>query len=326
MKTRLRAIARAGTFGSNENKQTVSTQDLQEIYESFADMDSSPITLGHDFTAKDPRLGNVVSLELKDDELFAITEEHEALASAVDQGFYPDVSIGAKRSAETGKMYLHHLAYLGEEPPAIKNLRGKIKDELKIAASDTDDIIFYPATKPLFLSDKNTGGTMNELEEAKKKIAELEAKIKELTEALEKAKTEGADEDTQKLIDENKALQEKLKALAEKYPDEVALSDGNPQLKSLTASLRQTKKQALMNAATGKIPAGVRPELEALADRIALSDSIELSDGKKTTSIDALTNVFAKMPEPSFATEVINLSDAEGGTPENYAAKMMGAM
>ena len=81
MKTRIRQIARAGVFGSAENPQTVTEQDLKEIYESFAEMNSSPIVLGHDFSGSNPRFGEVVGLELKDGFLYGITKEQDVLAT-----------------------------------------------------------------------------------------------------------------------------------------------------------------------------------------------------------------------------------------------------
>ena len=66
MKTRIREIARTGTFGSTEHSQTVTDKDLQEIYESFSEMNSSPIVLGHNFSGENLRFGDVVGLELKD--------------------------------------------------------------------------------------------------------------------------------------------------------------------------------------------------------------------------------------------------------------------
>lgn len=89
MKTRLRAVARTGTFGSKENAQTVTEKDLEELCDSFKTMNTSPITIGHDFKAQDPRLGNVVALEMKDGVLYAKTQEHDALFSAVEDGFFP---------------------------------------------------------------------------------------------------------------------------------------------------------------------------------------------------------------------------------------------
>jgi hypothetical protein len=57
-------------------------------------------------------------------------EEGEALADAVDAGYYPDVSIRAKQRAADSKMYLVHLAYLGQEAPAIKDLAASVKESL----------------------------------------------------------------------------------------------------------------------------------------------------------------------------------------------------
>ncbi|WP_187426507.1 hypothetical protein [Treponema phagedenis] len=217
MKTRIRPIARAGVFGSQSNTQIVSEQDLQEIYESFTAQDSSPITIGHVTEAAEPRLGSVVSLELKDGILYGIIEEQDELAKAVDAGFFPECSIGAKRSGETGKLYLHHLAYLGEEPAAIKSFKKNIKE--KIQLDDSGVIHAFPAVWKITLSDMDEGvKKMNELDEAKKRIAELEAELQRLTAELEAAKagSNGSGEDFEKLKTENEELKRKLLAFQEK--------------------------------------------------------------------------------------------------------------
>jgi hypothetical protein len=133
-------------------------------------------------------------------------EEHDALAKVVDDGFYPNVSIGTKRRASDGKMYLHHLAYLGEEPPAIKDLKASITDKLEKPADDLAALdgnygcMFFPPV--LNLSDGKPSNQKKEksmteeelkaaLEEAKKRIAELEAEkaaqSPDVKAALEKA-------------------------------------------------------------------------------------------------------------------------------------------
>jgi hypothetical protein len=132
MRIRKREIAKVGIYGSSENPQTVHRKDIKEIEETFSDIRRAPLQFGHSATATDPRLGNVISVYSDNDgnSLYADIEEHDALADAVDSGFYPDVSIGARQRAKDGKMYLHHLAYLGQEPPAIKDLIAKIKEPL----------------------------------------------------------------------------------------------------------------------------------------------------------------------------------------------------
>ncbi|EFW38978.1 hypothetical protein [Treponema phagedenis] len=333
MKTRIRPIARAGVFGSQSNTQIVSEQDLQEIYESFTAQDASPITIGHVTEAAEPRLGSVVSLELKDGILYGIIEEQDELAKAVDAGFFPECSIGAKRSGETGKLYLHHLAYLGEEPAAIKSFKKNIKE--KIQLDDSGVIHAFPAVWKITLSDMDEGvKKMNELDEAKKRIAELEAEVQKLTAELEKAKagSNGSGEDFEKLKTENEELKRKLLAFQEKHPeDELSLSDSDPRTKMLLNELRKTKTASLMQAAKGKVPAAHLKDLEVLANGLTLSNELLLSDGKKASSIETLTAIFNAMADPVLGTEIV-LSDPEaksagqGASYASSAAKLMGAL
>lgn len=329
MKTRIRQIARAGVFGSIENPKIVTEKDLKEIYESFADMNSSPIVLGHNFSGRTPRFGEVVGLELKDGFLYGITKEHDALADAVEQGFFPDLSIGAKRSAETGKLYLHHLAYLGEEPPAIKNLRSSINESLAaIAASDVKDVLFFPLIKSKTIELSDRGDLKMNEEDLKKKIAALEEQNAALKQELEKAKQAGSvSEDAEKLKAENEELKTKLAKFSEKYPEEdFALSDATPQSKALIAEIRKTKKEALMSLAKEKLAPSAHGAVLALADAIPVVGEITLSDGKKTSQYDLVKDILSAIPDQMWTREVVGLSDAgkDEKTEEVSAVKMMG--
>lgn len=311
-----------GIFGSDKNPQVVSEKDLNEIYDSFQSMGSSPVTLGHDFSSTDPRLGEVIELELKDGELYGVVKEHDALAAAVDEGFFPDCSIGAERSSETGKMYLHHLAYLGEEPPAIKDLRTKVKQSLGIAASDSGTVVIFPATKNSFeikLSDMTKGVFMNE-EDLKKKVAELEAENAKLKAEAEKAESGGDGAELEKLKAENDALKKKLISFQEKYPeDSLALSDASPQVRQLMASLRKTKRDEILSLAKGKLSPAQQNAVLALSDSLPVGE-LSLSDGKKLSAHDCLKNLLEQLPSASWANEVISLSDADAGGGEKKEA------
>jgi hypothetical protein len=158
MKIRKREIAKVGIFGSKDNPQIVNEKDLKEIAETFAEIKKAPVSLnGHYPDPSSPRLGNVISVtyDEKTQILTGEIEEEDILAKYVDVGYFPDVSIGSRQRASDGKMYLHHLAYLGEEPPAIKDLVKEIKDDLGIAAGDAADcrILPSPSEKRLYLSD-----------------------------------------------------------------------------------------------------------------------------------------------------------------------------
>ncbi|QEJ99146.1 hypothetical protein [Treponema phagedenis] len=265
--------------------------------------------------------------------LYGIIEEQDELAKAVDAGFFPECSIGAKRSGETGKLYLHHLAYLGEEPAAIKSFKKNIKE--KIQLDDSGVIHAFPAVWKITLSDMDEGvKKMNELDEAKKRIAELEAELQRLTAELEAAKagSNGSGEDFEKLKTENEELKRKLLAFQEKHPeDELSLSDSDPRTKMLLNELRKTKTASLMQAAKGKVPAAHLKDLEVLANGLTLSNELLLSDGKKASSIETLTAIFNAMADPVLGTEIV-LSDPEaksagqGASYASSAVKLMGAL
>jgi hypothetical protein len=146
MRTRTREIAKAGIFGSKDDPQIVTERDLKEIEETFAEIRKAPVVFGHRPKPEDPRPGNVVSVSYDGaaKSLSAEVEEEDALADAVDAGYYPDVSIRAKQRATDGKMYLVHLAYLGQEAPAIKDLASSVKESLGLAAAEAPGARAFP--------------------------------------------------------------------------------------------------------------------------------------------------------------------------------------
>ncbi len=268
MKTRTRELAKPGIFGSADNPQIVTEKDLQEIAETFADVQKAPVTFGHWPDPARPRLGNVIAVQWDPNTkvLSGTIEEQDELAKAVDEGYYPDVSIGAKRRAVDGKMYLHHLAYLGEEPPAIKDLVAAINKELMpdIAASDFDGAVSLPGPN----------------------AAQVEPKQAQSAQALpgDGKPGSGVSSDTSPVI----AL-----ADASKSVDEA---------RKLEAQLRALKKDALLKAAAGRIPKAKEPLLIALSDSLSITDTLELADeagAKRTVSpVDLFTELIQSLPMP----------------------------
>jgi len=277
MRIRKREIAKAGIYGSAENPQIVSTKDIKEIAETFSDVRRAPVQFGHSTTAAAPRLGNVVSVYSDNDfnTLYADIEEHDTLADAVDSGFYPDVSIGARQRAKDGKMYLHHLAYLGQEPPAIKDLISKIKEPLEIAAADTaaDGLVLFP---PLGDFQMN-----------------LSEPIK-----LKQEETTVTKEEAQKLREENEQLKNELDKR------KLELSDS---MKQKTAADTERLKAAMT---TAKIPMPQQERFIQIAGALEPGKTIELSDGEKVSGIDALIRVVSSIPPP-VQTGILNLNDLD---------------
>ena len=310
MKIRKRELARAGIFGSIDNPVVVKETELEEIAETFADVRKAPIKLGGHWTENRPRLGNVISVtyDKKKKTLSGEVEEQDALSEAVDEGYYPDVSIGAKQRASDGKMYLHHLAYLGDEPPQVKDLEKGLAETLteserKIAAADEKDVRLYPSLseKQLRLSDPS------ETEPLKNE------RNKGITAPGSSLETGGAAADdpngglsmTEEEIKAMKAENERLKA--ENESKEKMLSDS-------MAAARERDKEALRKAAEGKVTQPQMESLMALCDSFRDGKTVELSDsdGKKKTEspISVLTGIFASV-KPKVEEGALNLSDPE---------------
>lgn len=313
MKTRTREIAKVGIFGSKENPEIVTEKDLQEIAETFAEIKTAPVKLGGHWTENRPRLGNVVSVEYdkKSKKLFATIEENDVLAKAVDEeGYYPDVSIGAKARASDGKMYLHHLAYLGDEPPAIKDLEQSIATDIKngeadptqIAASDDDKTTLktYPSSnaKQLFLSDTDPNLSTKKVEDK------------------EKSKTEEimAEEEIKAMQEENAKLKAEIEA------KEKMLSDSK-------AAQHAADKENLKKACEGKVTESELEQIMALSDSFEEGRTITLSDGDKKTEerpTQILARIFQNMPK-KVEPGILNLSDSSLNTEkvESLSKKMI---
>jgi hypothetical protein len=101
MKTRKRELAKVGIFGSIDNPIIVTEKDLEEIAKTFAEQKTAPIQFGHWADSASPRLGNVVavSYDKKTKTLTGEVEEEDVLFDAVEKGYFPDCSIGAKKKS-----------------------------------------------------------------------------------------------------------------------------------------------------------------------------------------------------------------------------------
>ncbi len=277
MRTRKREIARAGVYGTKEQPKTVTAKDIREIAETFPEIHRVPIQFGHDANASSPRMGNVVSVysDPEGQTLYADIEEHDLLANAVDSGYYPDVSIGAKQRAKDGKMYLHHLAYLGQEPPAIKDLIAEIQEPLGIDASDTEGLVFLPSPREFNLSDDTNQN---------------------------KEHTSVTKEEAEKLKEENERLKKELEER------ELALSDSVRQ--KTEADIERLK--TAMNES--KIIRVQQERFLKIAGALDQGKTIDLSDGsggiETMPVMDALIRVVQAIP-PAVQTGMLNLNDLD---------------
>ena len=162
-------------------------------------------------------------------------------------------------------MYLHHLAYLGQEPPAIKKLIAEIKEPLGITADDAGDQVLFPP-----------------LGDFKMNLSEPIKPSKEENEVTE--------DEAKKLREENERLKSEL------TQRELALADSARRQSAADAE----RLKAAMN--TAKIPAPQQERFLQIAAAIGPGKTIELSDGyggtEKITAIDALIKTVSAIPPP----------------------------
>lgn len=122
-------LAKAG----NHNGITISVEDIADMAATFAG--DVPVTIGHELDDTMPAYGWVKSVSVSEDgsTLTGEIDPGTELESAISEGRYKNWSIGAGRNAD-GRMYLHHVAFLGAVPPMIKDLK-------IIEMGDTSEIV-----------------------------------------------------------------------------------------------------------------------------------------------------------------------------------------
>jgi hypothetical protein len=339
MRTHVREIAKAGIFGGKDDPQIVSERDLREIEETFAEIKKAPVVFGHWPRPEDPRLGNVVSVayDAAAQSLGAEIEEEDALADAVDAGYYPDVSIRAKQRAADGKMYLVHLAYLGQEAPAVKGLAASVKESLGLAAAEAAGARAFPSPseKRLLLSDAPPDQKFATSDRGKTPgsgngprpgpgtgsgTAGAGGDSAEGASPPNQSKEAGmTDEEARTLREENERLK------AESQAKDLALSEA-------AAKQREAARERLKAAMEGRIPKGLQGKVLELSGAFDEGKIVELSDeaapgGKrKTTGTELLLEIVSALPRP-VEPGALSLSDspaAEGsGKPDAAARRKM---
>ena len=146
-------IARTGSFGADN--RTITAQDLQDVIDTFDGR--CPISLGHYAARKDdwwPSWGNVENLTLEKTEdgnavLIGDITIRDVLWDAIKNKFYPGWSVSIPTRPD-GKHYLHHLAFLGAVPPAIRNLKIIATADGDGIAVDKDDEAFKETSGALY--------------------------------------------------------------------------------------------------------------------------------------------------------------------------------
>lgn len=274
-------IARTGVFGANGS--TITRQNLQDVVDTFDG--KGPISLGHYMAKQDwwPSWGNVENLMLEQGEgedatLVADISVRSVLWDAIKEGFYPGWSVSIPERASDGKRYLHHLAFLGSMPPAIRDL-----NILKTA--DGDEI-----PKDAIKVQGEQGFSFDDIADYSK--TDFSDEPKEITGG------EGGDPEDEPPVAETPPADPEPK---QEKPVENEFADkGNKAIEKARKIYSSSVKASLDAAVEGKLPAGMKDKLHEFAD-LALESYDFADEAEEPRIITLFKEIVASMkslPKP----------------------------
>ena len=281
-KIRTLELARTGKWGLDGS--VITKQDIAELAETFAG--KRPVTIGHDVTDRAPKFGDVIDCWLSTDgnSIIGPVIFSEMGNTLYEGGYYDGWSISMPRRSGDGKRVLHHLAILGATPPKIPGLEEL--EQIAVNYSEESKQGFDAKNRYQFsgrIPEEEDKDTMTEEEkkalaekeaEQARKIAELEAKNKALTEQAAQKTAEAPAGDS--------------KPSADAAPNGQDFADMQNQLKELKASRRKERLEGFGKGIAEKVPAGIAAKAKALAEQIEVIGDFDFSDNGKNEKRDAL--------------------------------------
>ena len=259
-------IARTGTFTDSAGRQqTFTDSDLQAIADAYdPSKRDAPLVFGHPQSDAAPAFGWAKRLKSEGGKLFAqFAHVPSQVKDLVAQRHYRHVSM----SLMPDRVTLRHVALLGAAQPAIDGLAA-------VEFHDGDDAITVDFAGP------TNGGSMT-LEEAQRRIGQLESELSQAKEENAKLKKHKEDADKGKAeAEKGRADAEKGKADAEKKAADTAAEFAAYRGK-VESERREARVSALVEA--GKVtPAEKAGVLEFAARLGAQQETFDFAapDGK----------------------------------------------
>lgn len=270
--------------GIQKNGQPVTKGQLESVVRNYKSDSRPPITPGHPTKGSDQTaaLGRVANLRTEDvvidgQEKTALMGEvlyTPELESKEDSGEFEGFSAGIYPLPDkSGEWYMHHLAVLGQLPPAADT---KTLDVINLSDSDfSEDAIILSADV----------GTPN----SNKKIEGLEmdeAKLKKLIEDAVKAHAKPTD-------DKTKSGDDKSKPGETKKPAETG--NENAEVSEMRESMATDRREQLTELAdTREMTDALRASVKTMIDS---ATPIELCTGGDSSRYSELKNMIKAMPE-----------------------------
>ncbi|MFV0261384.1 MAG: hypothetical protein ACK5JN_02945 [Kluyvera sp.] len=156
------------TAGVQKNGKPVDTGILEQVVKNHNEQARAPITLGHPGKEADKiaALGRISYPRVEGNELIVELVYTPELEQLEDSGKFEGFSAGIYPRPDNGEYYMHHVAALGQLPPAADITT---RDVVELSATDPENMIT--------LSTSIKGFTMTE-DEKKALVAEITGQVK----------------------------------------------------------------------------------------------------------------------------------------------------
>jgi len=322
-KIRTLELARVGKWGLDGS--IITKQDIAELVETYTG--KRPVTVGHDVTDRAPKFGDVI-------DCWPSTDGNSIIGPVIftdigntlyEGGYYDGWSISMPRRETDGKRMLHHLAILGATPPKIPGLEELEQIAVNFSESAARDMYQFSGKIPeeegkdtMMTDEEKKALAEKEREPLVRKIAELEAQNKALTEqANQKAAEPAAAQNAAQGATTPAADAKQDGTAADASANGQDFADVRNELDELKAGRRQERLEGFAKSIAEKLPAGVAEKAKVLAGRIEANGAFDFSDNGKTEKRDALWllgEILTSWPAPvKTGASGINYGDSAGG-------------
>jgi len=192
--------------GIQKNGIPVTTQILNEIVHNFNPDAKPPITLGHPVDSRVPAFGRVTSVYLDSGLLLGGVKKTPELIQLEKEGYYDGWSAGIRVRPDDGTHYLHHLAWLGELPPASETKYVHKKTEyINFNDDPNKDLIILDRQEERHMTKEEIEALVKQTDEANQQRLE---KVEKLLEQLSTKNDEDTKPDTSNTNDDSETKKE----------------------------------------------------------------------------------------------------------------------
>lgn len=303
--------------GVQRNGKPVGEEVLRSVVRNFNASSRPPVTLGHPKKGDDKAaaLGRIANLRVENNAegkiaLFGDQIYTPKLEELEDSGEFEGQSAGIyPHPGKPGEFYLHHVAQLGQLPPAA-DIKTHNVVELSNDGS-ADDPILLAACVVIDNQQKSENDimTFKELMEAIKSFSEEEKT--QLGESLG-FKAVGEETDPTKKAPETKPS-------TKPDGDDKGVDDfENPQVKLMQETMAGDRRDQLTELAdSSNLSEGMKTVITSMIKNASAIELCNSGEGSRFNEIKTL--IKAQPAKPSFNPfEEINLSDDRGGEKETF--------